>query len=267
MQREDADEHAERWLTDWHDRHPGATSRALARGRPSTYDRLASFVQPGQSVLDLACGDGFLLERLHAHGAGAITGVDMSPGELASARRRLGDQVTLVEARAQSLPFPDATFDLVTCHMALMLMRPVAEVVAEVRRVLRPNGRFAAILSSFRSTDPTDAWVRVTELLRKTQPQGPAIGDPCTRDAAGLTQLLAAYSDVHVEPFTSDLSGTPDEIWALFSEIYPFEMIPPEEAKAMEEPARAEMRSLLRADGTVPCAFAYLEVRATKEGA
>src|SRR5262245_45424737 len=131
-----ADRDAEVWLEDWHDRHPGATSRALARGRPSPYERLASFVRPGQSVLDLACGDGYLLDRHRAAGAATLAGLDLSAGELAAARERLGGAATLVQGRAQSMPFPDESFDLVTCHMALMLMRPVDEVVSEVRRVL-----------------------------------------------------------------------------------------------------------------------------------
>jgi ubiquinone/menaquinone biosynthesis C-methylase UbiE len=59
---------------------------------------------------------------LLARGVAETTGVDMSPGELRAARARLGEAVPLVEARAQALPFADGSFDLVTCHLAFMLM-------------------------------------------------------------------------------------------------------------------------------------------------
>src|SRR5690349_18071039 len=109
---------AERWLKDWHARHPGATSRAVARGKPSSYERLAALAAPGDRALDLACGDGMLLDLLLGRGVGEATGVDMSAGELAAAKARLGDRASLVDARAQELPFPDGSFDLVTCHLA-----------------------------------------------------------------------------------------------------------------------------------------------------
>src|SRR5690349_12887987 len=127
---------SEDWLRRWHDRRAGATSRAFSRAKPSTYEWLAGHAQPGDRVLDLACGDGALLALIRDRGVLGAVGIDMSEGELSAARERLGPEANLVRGRAQALPFEDASFDLVTCHLALMLMRPVEEALAEVRRIL-----------------------------------------------------------------------------------------------------------------------------------
>jgi SAM-dependent methyltransferase len=67
----------------FHAAHAGAMSRAFARA--GSYDRLAALVPPRARVLDLACGDGSLLDRL---GPRAI-GIDVSRDELALARGRV----------------------------------------------------------------------------------------------------------------------------------------------------------------------------------
>lgn len=169
---------AERFLTDFHDRLPGGSSRAFAcltiadetgRHHASPYHALVDRVQaaaaalPPGPLLDLACGDGHLLALL-AHSAKPsrsaatppaaastttarpLLGVDFSAGELAAARARLGAAVLLHRARAQALPLADASVAVITCHMALMLMAEPEVVVAELRRVLRPGGRLLAVL-------------------------------------------------------------------------------------------------------------------------
>jgi hypothetical protein len=151
--------------------------------------------------------------------------------------------------------------------MALMLMRPVDEVVSEVRRVLRPDGRFAAIVGFARSTDPNNAWSRITAHLARTRPEGPALGDPRTRDEAGIRALFGAYSDFRVEPLEVDLSGTPDEIWSLFTDVYPFEMMPPRAVESVAEAVRADFAALMRPDGTLPCWFSFMVISAARGAA
>ena len=73
------------YLQGWHDGHPGATSAMLdsltdEAGRNS-YEVLAAVIQDGdEPVLDLACGDGYLLELLHPNRA--CVGMDWNIGEL-----------------------------------------------------------------------------------------------------------------------------------------------------------------------------------------
>ncbi len=94
--------------------------------------------QPGERILDLGCGDGQLTQQIVATGA-VVRGVDASPQMAASARSR---GIVVDESSAESLPFASATFDGVFSNAALHWMRDQDAVLAEVRRVLKPGGRF-----------------------------------------------------------------------------------------------------------------------------
>ena len=96
--------------------------------------------QPGETILDLGCGDGQLTARIAAMGANVI-GVDASPQMAAAARAR---GIKVDEAQAESLPYADRTFDAVFSNAALHWVRGQDAMMAEVRRVLKPGGRFVA---------------------------------------------------------------------------------------------------------------------------
>jgi len=96
--------------------------------------------QPGESILDLGCGDGQLTQRIAASGA-RITGVDASPEMVAAARAR---GVAADQAKAESLPYSDGAFDAVFSNAALHWVGDQNAMLAEVRRVLKPGGRFVA---------------------------------------------------------------------------------------------------------------------------
>jgi len=96
--------------------------------------------QPGERILDLGCGDGRLTQRIAVSGA-LVTGVDASPQMVASARSR---EVEAEQARAEALPYPDASFDAVFSNAALHWVRDQDAMLAEVHRVLKPGGRFVA---------------------------------------------------------------------------------------------------------------------------
>lgn len=73
-----------------------------------------------------------------------LTGIDVSPAMLATARARargLGREIHLQEGDAQALPFPDASFDTVVCTLALCAVPNERTAIVEMRRVLRPGGR------------------------------------------------------------------------------------------------------------------------------
>jgi len=91
-------------------------------------------------ILDLGCGDGQMTQRLAASEA-SVVGVDASP-EMAAAARARG--IDAHEGRAESLPFADGTFDAVFSNATLHWVRDQDAMMDEVRRVLRPSGRFVA---------------------------------------------------------------------------------------------------------------------------
>jgi arsenite methyltransferase len=110
----------------------------------------------GEQIIDLGCGRGAVLllaaRRLstgRAVGIDVWRGSDQSGNSLARTRRNaiaegLSDRVELHTADMASLPFADATFDLVTSSLALHNIRGVAgreRAIDEATRVLRPGGR------------------------------------------------------------------------------------------------------------------------------
>jgi ubiquinone/menaquinone biosynthesis C-methylase UbiE len=109
----------------------------------------AAALQPGERVLDVACGTG-LIARLAAERVGrdgSVTGIDITPDMIDVAKTMADPDGAPIEwhvGDATSLPFPDGSYDVVLCQMGLMFMPDRPGAVAEMRRVLAPGGRLAA---------------------------------------------------------------------------------------------------------------------------
>jgi ubiquinone/menaquinone biosynthesis C-methylase UbiE len=102
----------------------------------------------GHDVLEIGGGIGTDLAQFAAHGA-RVTDIDLAAGhlELAQENFRLrGLQGRFIHHDAESLPFDDASFDLVYSNGVLHHTPNTATVVAEIRRVLRPGGRAIVML-------------------------------------------------------------------------------------------------------------------------
>jgi demethylmenaquinone methyltransferase/2-methoxy-6-polyprenyl-1,4-benzoquinol methylase len=102
-------------------------------------------VGPRQTVLDVATGTGAVARELIAEKGCTVVGLDQSPEMLAEARRRLPDDVKLIEGRAEQLPFPDATFDALTFTYLLRYVDDPAATLQELTRVVRPEGTIAGL--------------------------------------------------------------------------------------------------------------------------
>jgi demethylmenaquinone methyltransferase/2-methoxy-6-polyprenyl-1,4-benzoquinol methylase len=100
--------------------------------------------QDGGQVLDVATGTGLVAEALLARGF-RVTGLDQSPEMLAAARRRFAGRVELVEASAEAMPFPDASFDHLTFTYLLRYVDDPAATLRELSRVVRPGGTVAMV--------------------------------------------------------------------------------------------------------------------------
>jgi SAM-dependent methyltransferase len=94
-------------------------------------------------VLDVACGSGNAAIAAARNGCDVV-GIDYVPALLARGRRRVeaeGLRVDLVEGDAESIPFPDASFDAVLSVFGAMFAPNHQRAAAELARVCRPGGR------------------------------------------------------------------------------------------------------------------------------
>lgn len=103
-------------------------------------------IQAGEAVLDVGTGTGIV--ALTAARVGArVTALDLTPELLTQARENARiarhDEIVWTEGDAEELPYPDASFDVVLSQFGHMFAPRPARVVAEMRRVLKPQGRIA----------------------------------------------------------------------------------------------------------------------------
>src|SRR6185312_9845105 len=96
--------------------------------------------QPGERILDLACGDGALTEKIIARGA-EVVGVDGSADMVAAARKRAIDARVVDAYHLAFAPEFDAVFSNAALHW---MKRDPDAVIQGVRRALKPKGRFVA---------------------------------------------------------------------------------------------------------------------------
>jgi malonyl-CoA O-methyltransferase len=113
----------------------------------------------GGQVLDLGCGTGLALQKLHEHYRGAILiAVDLAEGMLQVARARHGNALWLA-ADAEKLPLADASVDRIVSSLALQWCESPAAWLQEVWRVLKPGGRaFIATLGTDTLNELYRAW-------------------------------------------------------------------------------------------------------------
>ncbi len=120
----------------------------------------------GREVCDLACGQGIVTRELAQHGARVI-GVDLSQRLLEIALREeaeapLGIAYRCDDAHALAT-LGDASFDVVTCNLALMDIPNLSAAVAAVRRVLRPGGTFTFSITHPCIVPPGSRWTTEAE--------------------------------------------------------------------------------------------------------
>lgn len=127
----------------------------LERGNAGSQAALIELVdpQPGESVLDIGTGSGSLA-LLAAQTGARVTGVDVAADGIERARARaaeLGLDVRLDVGDAQSLPYEDASFDVVLSSFGIIFASDHRRAAEELARVCRPGGRLGLALMPVRS--------------------------------------------------------------------------------------------------------------------
>lgn len=123
-----------------------------AEGEQARLQRQAELIQPllydgwevmgtPESILEIGCGVGSQLGFLRQRYPKArLVGVDRSPQQLATARQRLPNEVELVEALGENLPFAHHTFDFACLYWVLEHVPDPEPILQEIDRVLKPGG-------------------------------------------------------------------------------------------------------------------------------
>ena len=143
-------------------------ARRLFKGLPRHYDLLVDLLSLGQnrrwrramvnavvaaqpaSVLDVATGTAGVAIQLAERTNASITGIDLTPAMLERGKenveaRGLSSRITLLQGRAEDLPFADASFDALTFTYLLRYVDDPAAVLRELARVVRPGGTVASL--------------------------------------------------------------------------------------------------------------------------
>ena len=149
---------------------PGYYYQAMLTGRPSQrfwhrkkFESVAAMILPSSKVLDLGCGPGSFLSILGKKDGVFGVGLDIASSQIKFARETIQPmfpagqlQFIAVEPGQYKLPFPDHSFDAVTCIEVIEHIHPflAAEWLREARRVLRPTGRMLVTTPNYRSLWP-----------------------------------------------------------------------------------------------------------------
>jgi arsenite methyltransferase len=162
------------------------STRDVMAQRAETLNALA--LQPGESVLDIGSGPGFLAHEMGrvVGPRGRVRGIDISESMVALARSRCADHswVTIESGKADRLPFPDAHFDAAVSVQVYEYVDDISAALSEVHRVLRPGGRVAILDTDWDSI----VWH--------------------TSDPARLGRILAAWDEHLVDPHLPRTLGT-----------------------------------------------------------
>ncbi|MEK7192143.1 MAG: class I SAM-dependent methyltransferase [Patescibacteria group bacterium] len=127
----------------------------LLEGKQDTYQK--EVILPGilkllnlqkrESVLDLACGQGFFSRELFQRGA-SVTGVDVAPELIQIARKRSDKKIRFEVGSAAKLSFlKPKSFDAVILVLAIQNIDPINGVFKEARRVLKDGGKFVLVIN------------------------------------------------------------------------------------------------------------------------
>jgi len=216
-------------MIDRHYQAPGITERNYGQCKSvngkSCYEILMEAVDDfeDKTIVDLACGSGRLTEIIEDKFSKfkKIIGIDLCEEELGLARSRLSHpRIEFRCESAQNLSLSSSSVDIILCHLALMLFKPIEPAIDEVARILKPDGVLGAVISGM-GEEPL-LFSRAVSILRglvvKDFPKFKTIGwgDSRTWSLEGLQSLfpesLGFKHPIEIENFNLAISGTPEEL-------------------------------------------------------
>ena len=124
----------------------------IVQQRQHTLKKLS--VKLGEKILDVGCGVGFLSHEIAilTGVSGKVFGVDKNLEMISHANKRCESlqNAEFSEANAEDLPFPEESFDAACCTQVLLYVKDVAQVISEIKRVLKTTGRIIVVETDWR---------------------------------------------------------------------------------------------------------------------
>jgi SAM-dependent methyltransferase len=165
-------------------------------------------VEPGQRVLDVGAGTGALTAELVRRGASAAA-ADPSPPFVASLRSRFPG-VEVQESPAESLPWPDESFDAALAQLVVTFMRDAPAGVAEMRRVAQPGGVVAVCMWDRDGMEMLGAVHRTQRAIDPSRPTPEQLTNYRTREE--IEGLMGDGAEVELLEVDAGYTGF-DELW------------------------------------------------------
>lgn len=271
-------ENSDEFLLRFHAQYPGVTSKIFAHAQIgkgfSSYDLLLEHISDdcaSLTVLDLGCGDGFLLDKLckRQQKKHHLIGVDMSEAELYAAKKRLASQeVTLLCEKAHNLSLLDSSVDCVLSHMSFMLMNPIVDVIKELTRVLKLGGVFTAVVPG--DLQPGDAYELFIQALRQAFDRDgielkTRLGDSRTQSIEGICSLFCpntGFSEPLVENYILKLDAIPKQLCDIFLFNYNVALLSTESKEKLKCELMDKFKSILSEEGLTPCSMKVRKITA-----
>ena len=130
-------------------------------------------IHDGWTMLDIGCGGGATLKRLLKRSKDAqVYGIDISEESVAKAKRVnervLDKQVFVTQGSAEILPYEDNKFDFVTAVETVYFWPNLPNCLKEVKRVMKPGGRFAIMVEVLESDS---VWTNVVDGMTAYSPE------------------------------------------------------------------------------------------------
>jgi SAM-dependent methyltransferase len=208
-------------------------------------------------VLDVGCGVGHGLSLFPT--SYALAGIDVSPDEVERARVALRGRLAQIEvAASQSIPFADSMFDVVVCHMTLMLFNPIEPALQEVARVMKANGTFSAVIpASWSDIQPHTAEFNALVMgsAKAAYPSYPYIGigngKLKSKDSirALVKETMGAECNVTIDDDIFHLRTSIADAVLFASQLYWFDLLPAKHKKEAERAFLTHFESLLDHEG------------------
>ena len=204
---------------------------AFTRGATEAILEVAR-LHPGMRVLDLASGvgDPALSIAEEVGPSGRVTATDLGPGMMSLAeelaRKKRLTNIEFREASAEALPFPNESYDVLTCRFGIMFFPDLPKALRECLRVLKPGGRAAFVAwgkkeQPFFTTTAGVVLKHVPVPPPPPDPDGPSLFMFGERDRLRRALQATGFSNVHEEDriIAGRWSMSPEEYWEQFTEV------------------------------------------------